>query len=229
MSESAPCSGFQSRRFEPASSLDDFPTPPWATRALTQLVLRNRLGLVWEPACGRGHMARPLAERGHVFASDVFDYRFDPASALGWRGQDAVYNFLDRDAPPPQVQAGVDWIITNPPFNRARDFIATAFSHQPRRGVAMFVRSAFLEGIDRFRLTFEPHPPAVVAQFVERVPIFRGRLTRRGSTMTAYCWIVWRSDFRGPTRFQWIRPCRAKLEQDEDYPVAVSGGVDAYP
>lgn len=219
MSDAAPCSGFQSRRFEPLTSLDDFPTPPWATRALTRMVLRQPLGRVWEPACGRGHMARPLGERGDVFASDVFDYRGDPAAAPGWPGQAAVYDFLDRDAPPVQVQDGVDWIITNPPFNRARDFIATAFWHRPRRGVAMFVRSAFLEGGERFRSIFEPHPPAVIAQFSERVPIFRGRLDQRGSTMTAYCWIVWRTGGRGQTRFQWIPPSRSTLERDSDYPV----------
>lgn len=223
MADAAPCSGFQARRFEPLTSLDDFPTPPWATRALAEVVLKQPLGRVWEPACGRGHMARALGERGSVFASDVHDYRGDPALAPGWPGQTAVYDFLDRDAAPLAALRRLDWIITNPPFNRARDFIATALYHRPRVGVAMFVRSAFLEGAERWRTIFDPHPPSVVAQFVERVPIFRGRLDQRGSTMTAYCWIIWQRGWLIPTRFEWIPPCRARLERDSDYPVRDAG------
>ena len=47
------------RRVEPADSPDDFPTPPWATRALLQHVLSSaELGSLTclEPACGAGHI-----------------------------------------------------------------------------------------------------------------------------------------------------------------------------
>ena len=68
------------QRVEPASSLDDFPTPPWATRALVEYVLdKPALASMscLEPACGRGHMAVTLAECfGSVTSSDVFDYDF---------------------------------------------------------------------------------------------------------------------------------------------------------
>lgn len=64
-------------RREPPGSLDFFPTPPWATRALMQHVLAAEpyLRTCWEPAAGRGHMADVLAEYfDTVHRSDVYDY-----------------------------------------------------------------------------------------------------------------------------------------------------------
>ena len=63
-------SAVMAQRVEPPDSLDYFPTPPWATRALIEHVIVPDLcpagdvytASVWEPACGEGHMARPLAE-----------------------------------------------------------------------------------------------------------------------------------------------------------------------
>ena len=52
------------QRTEAKDSLDDFPTPPWATRALIEHVvgaggeLRQQSCL--EPACGAGHMVKVL-------------------------------------------------------------------------------------------------------------------------------------------------------------------------
>jgi hypothetical protein len=54
------------QRIEAQDSLDDFPTPPWATRALIEHVLggkkRVKSQVCLEPACGSGHMAKVLSE-----------------------------------------------------------------------------------------------------------------------------------------------------------------------
>ena len=54
------------QRIEPKDSPDDFPTPPWATRALIEHVLDNKVAIAsmscLEPACGAGHMAKVLKE-----------------------------------------------------------------------------------------------------------------------------------------------------------------------
>ncbi len=81
----------------------------------------------------------------------------------------------------------------------------------------MLVRTAFLEGIDRYETLFRSSPPTVVAQFVGRVPMWKGRLTKTGSTATAYCWLVWMSGYEGTT-LKWIPPCRKQLEHIDDYP-----------
>ena len=116
------------QRVEPLDSLDDFPTPPWATRALFEHVIDGQEfnhQSCWEPACGKGHMAKVLNEYfGEVIASDIFPY-----------GYGSTRDFLDEA----MVQE-VDWIITNPPFNRAEKFAAKALSIATT-GVAIFARS----------------------------------------------------------------------------------------
>lgn len=197
------------QRAEPHDSLDDFPTQPWATRALVKHILpsSNFAGQVaWEPACNRGHMAKPLRESfGLVHTSDIHDY--------GWIGQQRVTDFLFAGSEP---GGRVDWIITNPPFRLAEQFIERAQAIASI-GVAVIVRTAFLESVGRYEKLFSVNPPAIVAQFTERVPMVKGRLTAKGSTATAYCWLVWIKGMTD-TRLKWIPPCRKALERADDYP-----------
>lgn len=204
------------RRKEPADSLDYFPTPPWATRALCwQLGGEKQLGhlTAWEPSCGEGHMAQPLAETfARVYRSDVYDH------SATYDGQEWVHDFLMPYLPACIEAQGVDWIITNPPFRLAAEFVHRAVGIA-RQGVAMLVRTAFLEGIDRHANLFSVHRPWAVLQFTERVPMVKGKVDPEASSATAYCWIVWRTDIQvRDTGLIWIPPCRRTLERPEDYP-----------
>jgi hypothetical protein len=191
--------------------LEHFPTPPWATRALCEWLGGGiSLQSCWEPACAEGHMARPLAEYfKSVFASDIHDYGFGKQGDFLW-----------------PCQTSFDWIITNPPFRLGEQFASHALSIA-NDGVALLVRTAFLESADRHGKLFKPNPPTAVLQFVERVPMQKGILNRYGSTATAYCWIVWRKCAVPGTRFHWIAPCRKRLERDSDYPVSAAEMVPA--
>jgi hypothetical protein len=201
-------------RIEPKDSLDYFPTPPWATRTLVEIVLpqlgiRAPLGFVWEPACGEGHMAEVLAEYAHeVLATDVHDY-----------GYGRVLNFLNplvTEFSDPSVNI-VDWIVTNPPFRtKAVPFVTQALAIA-RKGVAMFVRSQWaVEGIERYEAVFRDRPPTLCAWFVERVNLCKGRWDPDGTTATAYCWLLWISGSSPRPPF-WIPPgCREALTQRED-------------
>lgn len=169
-------------RREPPDSLDFFPTPPWATRALVECVLGpwhgRALGTVWEPACGEGHMAEVLAAyASHVFATDVFPYGYT----------DTEIDFLgDFGAPATKI----DWIITNPPFNTALDFALKALNIA-EDGVALLCRNSWIEGERRYEKLFERYPPTIIAPFAERVPMVKGRWDPDASTATAYSWFVW--------------------------------------
>jgi hypothetical protein len=201
-------SAVMQRRSEPHDSLDDFPTMPWATRALCEYLISPqtvgyslKLDSVREPAANRGHMVRPLKEYfGRVEASDIHDY------GAGYPVQDYLFG-----PPPPRT----DWTITNPPFRLAEQFIKRGL--ESSNAVAVIVRSAFLEGVGRHRDLFTVHPPRLVLQFTERVVMHKGKLAPTGSTATAYCWIVWRGPTSGSTHFDWIAPCRKRLERAEDY------------
>ena len=197
------------QRTEPHDSLDYFPTPPWATRALCEILSNSHdlsIQRCWEPACGEGHMARPLAEFFEmVYASDIHHHGFGGQNDFLWPYEGPVF----------------DWIITNPPFRLASQFAHTAID-RAQVGVALLVRSAFLEGIERYATLFSVRKPAAILQFTERVAMVKGRVDQDASSATAYSWIVWLCRPHKPCAADvpimgWIPPCRKRLELAGDY------------
>jgi len=79
------------------------------------------------------------------------------------------------------------------------------------------VRTSFIESVGRYRRLFKPYPPALVAQFTERVPMVKGRLDGGATTATSYCWIVWERAAQSHTSLTWIPKCRKRLERPGDY------------
>lgn len=194
------------QRVESKDSLDDFPTPPWATRALIEHVIgrdATKGKTCLEPACNRGFMARPLKEYfDSVKSSDVFDYGFGEK-----------VDFLAQQYQP----SSYDWVITNPPFKLAEAFVREGM-RVATTGVAMLTRTVFIESVGRYERLFSVNPPWRFAQFVERVPMVKGRLDEAASTATGYCWLVWlKNSTNEPPELCWVPPCRKALEQDEDY------------
>lgn len=197
-------------RKEAPDSLDYFPTPPWATRAFLRLMYERGWmqpeHTVHEPACGEGHMAAVLADFfSEVQASDIHPYGFGE-----------VADYLN-DAEKPSV----DWVITNPPFNRAMDFVDTALNHPAamvRTGVAMLVRLAWLESHKRYEFLHR-NRPALVALHSERVPMVKGRWDPKARSATAYAWVVWlKCGWRKNTEFSLIPPGqRQALTFSEDF------------
>lgn len=200
-------SAVMQQRNEPDDSLDDFPTPPWGGRALCEALKAEGLlfstSTCWEPTANRGYLVRGLKDYfRHVEASDVHDY------GAGF----AVHDFLF----PGEISTRVDWIITNPPFRLAQQFAERANGLVPN--YALLVRSAFLEGQARYEGLFSRRPPKLILQFTERLPMNRGKCEAGMTTATAYCWLVWGSRYNAPkTRFDWIPPCRKRLERAGDY------------
>ena len=202
-------SAVMQQRHEPRDSLDDYPTPKWATRALCEWIQSKGFPLRWqdcrEPTANRGYMASVLKEYFHgVIASDAHDY------GAGFEVADFLF---------PGDLVPVDWTITNPPFRLASEFIMRALDTSDQ-GVAMLVRTAFLEGVGRYRDLFSVTPPTDILQFSERVVMHKGKVTAKGSTATAYCWVVWRKqlkEYGSATHFRWIQPCRKALERPGDY------------
>lgn len=193
------------QRVEQADSLDDFPTPPWATRAFVSHYFDKDLSdtSVWEPACGRGHMAQVLGEFfGTVRGSDIFDY-----------GYGEVQDFLTGLA----ALRSVDWVITNPPFRLAEAFLERG-RQVARKGVALLTRTVFIESVGRYERVFKNAPPSTVLQYTERVPMVKGRVDRKASTATGYAWLVWDFAQESPTTvLDWIPPSRRRFEQQSDY------------
>ena len=202
---------------------DYFPTPPWATRAVLPILRRIDpdigLRVIWEPAAGQGHMAVPLAESGAVVVASDIEVRPWAAAA-----RDALLQTGGALVPVPldflkarDITVAADWVITNPPFNRAAKFVARGLE-VAHRGVAVLVRTAWAEGAGRYESLFRDRPPTLIAQYVERVPMTVGRWDPAATTATAYAWFIWDqlSPF-GATQLCWIPPGqKAALHRADD-------------
>ena len=199
------------QRHAPRDDADFCPTPPWGTRAFLEIILGGRAALkrqsVWEPACGQGHMARPLAEYFRtVYASDKYRY--------GWGD---IVDFLDPAAR--FAKFAFDWIVSNPPFaGREIEFILRAL--KLARNVAMLVRVQVLEGVDRFARLFWQTPPNMVVTYAERLPIVTGRVDPNGNKPMMFAWLVWTGRRRTegePYAGHIIPPCHRSFERPGDY------------
>lgn len=204
-------------RIQPIDSLDFFPTPPWVTRALMVDVLipTGQAGCLlscWEPAAGMGHMVGPLREFfSTVYATDVHDYGvgFPVGSFIG-------YGF-DFDRPPPPAESP-EWVITNPPFVPAEDFLERGLD-VATVGVALFLPTRWTESPGRYRNVFSRRAPSYIAQFAGRASLVEGRWDPAASTATAYAWYVWlrTEPARDWSRTVWIKPdAEARLTLPDD-------------
>lgn len=215
-------------RVEADDSLDYFPTPPWATRALIDLVLFEALSIevkdaiAWEPACGEGHIAEVLSEYfREVVASDIHDYGYG----------EHVVDFLVCEQLARKEDA--DWIITNPPFGDLSEAFLLHAMKLAKVGVAIFVRLQWLETNGRYERVFSQFPPTLIAFFAERVNLCKGRWDPEGTTATAYIWLVWVKG-KNPRAPFWIPPgCREAFARPDDverftqHPVAKKSMVPA--
>jgi hypothetical protein len=211
------------QRHSSRKALDFFPTPPWGTRVLVEIVLR-RLGYsidgarIWEPAAGEGHMAEVLREYGaSVFATDVHRYpqargRIDAIGSFVGEGIDVIraqdFRYASRGK-------GYDLIVTNPPFNLAEAFLQRALREAEL--VCFLLRSNFIDSQGRYERVFSKTPPLCVAQFAERLPMHEGRWDPDGDTATSYAWFVWARGSTEDTRLIWIpNGQREALERPTD-------------
>jgi hypothetical protein len=147
-------------------------------------------------------------------AKALQEYFYEVVSADAYAyGYGKLRNFLTYSYKP----LSADWVITNPPFRLAEEFIMRALPIA-RCGVAILARSVFLESVGRYEGIFRQLPPTKFAQFVVRVPMVKGRLDRKATTATGYAWLVWEKQTNGLPRLMWIPPCRKELEKPSDYP-----------
>lgn len=157
-------------------ALDFFPTEPWASRALGEVIrLVDPLAdEIDEPACGQGHMAGPLAETFRVRASDIHDH-----------GYGAVADFLAPSARP--LVKATQWVATNPPFKDLAAFVERGLEVSTR-GVAMLCRANAVESEGRFALM---QRLSLQATFSERVSMRLGYWDPKNTFATTYSVLLW--------------------------------------
>lgn len=184
---------------------DFYPTPAWATFALTEN--ERFTGDIWECACGDGSMSEVLAQTGSpIESSDLYD-----------RGYGEIgHDFLTTR----RRHAN---IVTNPPFHSAEGFVASGLKAADKK-FALLLRLAFLEGANRANTIFHRHPPARVWVFSERITFYLKDADRAGSGTTAYAWFVWDKDHHGVTELAWFKPgLKARFSGSSPHPRVPTG------
>lgn len=171
-------------------SANFYPTPPEATRAL--LSVERFDGSIWEPACGKGHIAEVLKAAGHaVVATDLNQWGYGIAGV----------NFLT------EPRARARHIITNPPYGRglADAFIRKALALvTPCGKVAMLLNLASLAHPARTAF-WNSTPPARIWAIDSVVcwpdPV---RQPPRHFRDQRYFWAVWVAGHSGTTTIGWL-------------------------
>lgn len=157
-------------------ALDFYETPPWQTRALQTRVSIS--GSVFEPCVGDGSLLRELRDC-QTSSNDI--------------NRERTANF-HRDAS--LIQSWVnwpihfDWVVTNPPFNRATEILECALPHA-RCGVIFLLRLSFLEPTER-RQHIQPPSGLIV------LPRWSYKQNGKTDSVTT-AWMIW---FKGGVHAQ---------------------------
>lgn len=158
------------------NKVDFYETPPLATIALIDFLEKNGClcpgHSIWEPACGTGKIAEILRNRGYsVISTDLNDFGY---------GETGI-DFLSE-------QRECDWIITNPPFSKATEFIKHA--RDLHVNCAFLLKSQFWHAKSRLNM-FQNDAPSYVLPLTWRPDFLYGQ--KSGSPTMEVIWSVWDS------------------------------------
>jgi hypothetical protein len=158
---------------------DWYPTSSEVTQALLRVEKFD--GVIWDCASGDDAILKVCKDNGYtrLLGSDI-----NP------RGEGKKLDFLTIE--PRLFDLN---IITNPPFNLAKEFIEKAHSLNPR-SISMVLKSSYWHAKSRKAL-FDKYPPAVVYPLLWR-PDFLGL----GRPTMEIMWCVWRRGMTGKTIYQ---------------------------
>jgi hypothetical protein len=159
---------------------DRYLTPNWQTRAL--LAHQPGIdGLILEPCCGDGGMAR-------AFARPVVCNDLDPQLDAPFQFSAADPLLYDRVEQTFECQ--VDWVITNPPYAMplCRDIVALAIE-RAAVGVAMLLRLSFLEPTHKIwprGKLLTAHPPTRLLVLPRH-----SYTDNRQTDLVTTAWVIW--------------------------------------
>lgn len=165
---------------EDRSPQDYYVTPPIAVEEL--LKRETFEGQGWEPACGNGAISKFFPG---IMASDI---RHDDIA--GESGVDFFSQYRE-----------VDFIVTNPPFKYALEFIEHSLVCANK--VAILARLQLLEGKRRYWF-YQKHPPIRIYVFSNRISCAKGGMQNGSYSVMCFAWFIWERGFRGNPAIDWI-------------------------
>lgn len=171
------------RALHKRNEYDAYSTPKHVTEAIAQQIVWGKDATVLEPCAGEGAIADVLCRYPHqsVGCMDI-----NPDCRMGNGLDFLTYEDDER----------VDFIITNPPFSLAQEFIEKSL--ELANCVVMLLRLNFLASSKRKEF-WEKHPPTAIHVLTKR-PSFTGK----GSDATDYGWFVWDTTGRQKKGIYWL-------------------------
>ena len=187
------CLGASNHTKDIREELDFYATHPSAANLLMEVEQFN--DLIWEPAVGNGHLAIELKKQYRVFCSDIIKREY-PCLEL---------DFLNLNENIKNLPIN---IITNPPYEFAKDFIKTSLNLvADKYKVCMFLKLTFCEGKKRKEM-FLKTPPKTIYISSSRIQVAKGGdfnyFKEKGGSAVCYAWYVWEKGFNGNTSLKWI-------------------------
>lgn len=172
------------------SKTEFYPTPKEVTIALLNYLNIPKDKIIWEPACGEGHMAEVMKDEGYkVISSELNDMGY------GVTGIDYISSKLYE----------CDWIITNPPFNRSVEFINQSIKHH--KPFALLLKSQYWHSKSRIDL-FNNYKPQAILPLTWRPDFLFGA---KSSSPTMEClWTVWGNEPAKYTTYQLLEKPKIK-------------------
>lgn len=177
---------------------DFYATSPEAVRKLfdanTDFTLPE---VIYEPACGTGCLSEIMKrEYGKkVYSYDIVDRGYG----------DGIKDFLQTRELPKDCNC----ILTNPPYSLATEFIVHSMRLLQDEGLCvMFLKTTFLEGLNRYKKIFSVTPPIFIFQFISRILCAKNadfeRMKNGGGSAVAYAWFIFKKGYKGNTTVKWI-------------------------
>lgn len=153
---------------------DLYETPSWVTEALLPHLPKSMV--IWEPACASGKMVAALRSGGHAVDGTDIDMG-EEADFLNIKGTAAAA------------------IITNPPYELAREFIEHALYLMHRGGlVAMLLRTDFDHAKTRAHLFAGCPSFCKKIVLTKRIKWFE---ESKGQPSFNHAWFIWDSKHSG--------------------------------
>ena len=175
---------------------DFYATDPQSVRDLLDIFNIGDVHSLYDPCCGQGHISDVLKEyfpEAKHYATDLIDRGYGIGGI----------NFLENGQ-----RAKADWIITNPPYSLAKEFISESLLCT-NKGVAMFLKIQFLEGQAR-KDWFKQTPLKYVYVFSKRQATLRDGILldpktgKKWANTMCLAWFIWEHGYNGEPHIRWI-------------------------
>ena len=181
--------GYANNSIQIRHNEDYYATEPKAVKML--LELEKFKGIIWECACGEGHLSEEIKKFGfNVYSSDLIDRGYGNVKDFL-----SIENFNETDMN----------IITNPPYKYANEFIIKAMTIlKEGNKLALFLPIRYLEGKARKRIYKDFPPKTIYVSSGRLICAFNGNFEAQTNSAVCYAWFVWQKGYKGETVLKWF-------------------------